>query len=201
MYERNNVIRQFETTIAKHCGAPYGVAVESCTSALLLCCLYFKVKEVTIPKKTYFSVPMSIIHAGGAVRYEDKKWRGAYKLKPYPIIDSAMRFKKDMYNPGDFQCLSFHYAKHIPIGRGGMILTDNKKAAEWFRKMRNDGRREVLKSEDYVTLAGYNFYMTAEQAARGLELFYWRTYGKKDLLDLEMTHVDLTQHIDGKLFK
>src|SRR3990167_9566811 len=190
MYERNSVIRQFEKTIAKHCGAPYGIAVESCTAALLLSCLYLKVKEVTIPKKTYFSVPMSIIHAGGSVKYTDWKWKGAYQLHPYHIIDSAMRFKKDMYHPGVFQCLSFNYAKHIPIGRGGMILTDDKKAATWFRIMRNDGRREIPKEKDHVKLIGYNFYMTPEQAARGLALYYWRICGHKDYEDLEMTHGD-----------
>ena len=190
-YERNDVIRQFENTIAKHCGAPYAIAVESCTSALFLSCLYLKVKEVTIPKKTYFSVPMSIIHAGGKVKYVNKKWEGAYYLRPYPIVDSAMRFKKDMYYPGTFHCLSFHYAKHLPIGRGGMILTDNKKAANWFRLMRNDGRREIPKEKDRVRLIGYNQYMTPEQAARGLSLFYWRAIGK-DLPDLEMTHGDIS---------
>ncbi len=192
MYERNAVIRQFERTIAKHCGAPYGIAVESCTAALLLSCLYFKVKEVTIPKKTYYSVPMSIIHAGGAVKYRDFKWRGAYQLKPYPIIDSAMRFRKDMYEPGMFQCISFQYSKHLPIGRGGMILTDDRKAAEWFRVMRNDGRREIPKEKDNVRLWGWNFYMTPEQAARGLALYYWRFAGRKDQPDLEMTHGDIS---------
>lgn len=192
MYERNNVIRQFEKTIAKHCGSPYGIAVESCSAALFLCCLYLKVQEVTIPKKTYFSVPFGIKHAGGTVRFKELVWRGAYQLKPYPIIDSAMRFKKDMYKPGQFQCLSFQYSKHIPIGRGGMILTDNKKAAEWFKVMRNDGRREIPKEKDRVNLAGFNAYMTANQAARGLELFYWRIFGKKDLPDLKMTHGDIS---------
>ena len=192
MYERNNVVRQFERTIAKHCGSPYGVAVESCSAALFLCCLYLKVKQVTIPKKTYFSVPFSIVHAGGKVKFKDKKWRGAYQLKPYPIIDSAMRFRKNMYKPGDYQCLSFQYSKHIPIGRGGIILTDNKKAAKWFRLMRNDGRREIPKDKDNVKLAGWNAYMTAEQAARGLELFYWLIFGRKDLPDLPMTHGDLS---------
>lgn len=192
MYERNAVIRQFERVIAKHCGAPYAVAVESCTSALLLCCIYLRVGEVTIPKKTYFSVPMSIIHAGGTVKYEDLEWRGAYQLKPYPIIDSAMRFKKDMYKPGQFQCLSFHYAKHIPIGRGGIILTDSKVAAKWFRVMRNDGRREIPKEKDRVRLCGLNAYMTPEQAARGLSLFYWRIHGREDLPDLPMTHGDIS---------
>lgn len=192
MYERNDVVRQFEKTIAKHCGAKYAIAVESCSAALFLCCLYLKVKEVTIPSKTYFSVPFGIKHAGGFVHYEDKKWRGAYQLKPYPIIDSAMRFKKDMYRRGFFQCLSFQYSKHLPIGRGGMILTDDRKARDWFRVMRNDGRREIPKELDRVKLCGWNFYMTPEQAARGLSLFYWRIKGKKDLPDLEMTHGDLS---------
>lgn len=195
MYERNDVIRQFERTIAKHCGAKYGIAVESCTAALTLCLLYHDVKDkvaVVLPKKTYFSVPMSVFHVGGEVKYENKKWLGAYQLWPYPIIDSAMRFKKGMYQAGYFHCLSFHYAKHIPIGRGGMILTDNKKAAAWFRIMRNDGRREIPKEKDRVRESGLNYYMTPEQAARGLSLFYWRIHGQKDLPDLKMTHGDIS---------
>lgn len=192
MYERNEVIRQFEKVIANHCGSPFAVSVESCTAALLLSCLYCKIQTVTIPKKTYFSVPMSIKHAGGYVEYEDLDWVGAYQLKPYPIIDSAMRFKKDMYIQGTFTCLSFHYAKHIPIGRGGMILTDSKKAAEWFRVMRNDGRQEIPKDKDRVKLLGWNFYMNPEQAARGLSLYYWRIHGQPDQPDLPMTHGDIS---------
>ena len=193
MYERNNVIRQFERTIAKYCGAPYGIAVESCSAALFLCCLYCKVKEVIIPKFTYFSVPFSIIHAGGKVRFSNLKWKGAYQLKPYPIIDSAIRLKRNMFKQGFFHCLSFQASKHIPIGRGGMILTDNKKASIWFRKMRNDGRSEIPKEKDKVVLIGWNAYMTPEQAARGLELFYWRIYGKKDMPDINMKYSDLSK--------
>lgn len=192
MYQRNDVIRQFESTIAKHCGSKYAVAVESCTAALFLCCLYLKVKEVTIPRKTYFSVPMSIKHAGGKVKYSKTEWRGAYVLSPYPIVDSAMRFKRNMHIKDSFTCLSFHYAKHIPIGRGGMILTDFKEARDWFQLMRNDGRREIPKEKDRVKLLGYNFYMTPEQAARGLSLFYWRIHNQPDPEDLPMTHGDIS---------
>ena len=201
MYERNNVIRQFERTIAKYCSAPYGIAVESCSAALFLCCLYCKVKEVTIPKRTYFSIPFSIIHAGGKVRFSNLHWKGAYQLKPYPIIDSAVRLKMNMFKLGFFHCLSFQYSKHLPIGRGGMILTDNKKAAEWFRLVRADGRAEVVKEQDYVELIGYNYYMTPEQAARGLSLFYWRIYNRKNLPDIKMKYADLTKHINKELFK
>ena len=192
MWERNNVIRQFERTIAKYCGAPYGITVESCSAALFLCCLYYKVKEVTIPKFTYFSVPCSVVMAGGTVKWTNEKWKGYYQLKNYPIIDSACRFKKNMYKKGFYFCLSFQYAKHLPIGRGGMILTDSKKARDWFRVTRADGRKEIPKEKDSVTLMGYNMYFTSPQAARGLDLFYWRIYGKKDLPDIEMSYIDLS---------
>jgi len=97
-----------------------------------------------------------------------------------------------MFVPGDFTCLSFQYSKHIPIGRGGMILTDDKKAVEWFRVMRNDGRREIPKERDNVKLIGFNFYMTPEQAARGLSLYYWRIFNQPDPQDLPMTHGDIS---------
>lgn len=192
MYERNNVVRQFEKTISEYCGAPFGIAVESCTAAIFLCCLYLKVGKVEIPKRTYHSVPFSILHAGGLVKFCDLKWKGTYQLKPYPIIDSALRFKRKMYQPGEFRCLSFQYSKHLPIGRGGMILTDDEKAVRWFRKMRNDGRREIPKERDRSVPAGWNMYMTPEQAAHGLSLFYWRVYGKKNAPDIRMKYTDLS---------
>ena len=193
MYERNNVIRQFESTIAEYAGAPYGVAVESCSAALFLSCLYLKVKEVKIPKKTYFSVPCGIIHAGGRVNFTDEEWTGAYQLKPYPIWDSAVRFKKNMYIPGSLYCLSFQTSKHLPIGRGGMILTDDEVAVEWLRRMRFDGRDEVPKEQDDVQLIGWNMYMTAEQAARGLDLFYWKVFGREDMPDIKQNYMDLSK--------
>ena len=192
MYERNNVIRQFEETIATHCGAPYGIAVESCSAALFLCCLYCKVQEVHIPKKTYHSVPCGIIHAGGKVKWSDEEWSGAYQLKPYPIWDSAVRFKRDMYIPGSLYCLSFQSSKHLPIGRGGMILCDDIKTEIWLKKMRFDGRREIPKEKDKVDVVGWNMYMTSDQAARGLELFYWRFFGRPDQPDIKQDYMDLS---------
>jgi hypothetical protein len=73
-----------------------------------------------------------------------------------------------------------------------MILTDDNKAAMWFRKMRFDGRDEIPKEKDNVKMMGYNMYLTPEQAARGLELYYWRVYNKKNLSDIEMSYVDLS---------
>ena len=57
------VVRMFEEEIANYTGAPYAISIDSCTNALFLICKYNEVKEVTIPSKTYLSVPQSIIHA------------------------------------------------------------------------------------------------------------------------------------------
>ena len=165
------VVRDFEEELAAYSGSKYAVVVDSCTAALLLSCIYSKVEEVTIPSRTYPSVPCSIIHAGGNVKFKDIEWTGIYQLKPYPIYDGAKRFRRGMYIPGSFHCLSFHAKKILPIGRGGAILTDNKEAYDWFKIASFDGRHPGTPlSEDYFDLIGWNFYMAPEQAARGLLL-------------------------------
>jgi hypothetical protein len=113
---------------------------------------------------------MSIIHAGGSVVFEDGEWQGIYQLKPYPIYDAAKRFTSGMYIPGTHMCLSFHIKKHLKIGKGGMILTDNEEIYEWLKKARYEGRSEVPYKEDSIDLLGWNMYMTPQQAAHGLAL-------------------------------
>lgn len=177
-----DIVAVFENEIAKWAGSKYAVAVESGTAALFLSCVYSKVKEVTIPKFTYPSVPCSIIHAGGTVKFSDDSWKGVYELKPYNIIDGALRFQPNMYK-GGLHCLSFHMKKHLPIGRGGMVLTDDEKAYKWLKKARFDGRDEVPLGEDDLDVLGWNMYLTPEQASRGLQLF--STIHLKSLEDLD----------------
>ena len=169
-----NIVRMFEEEIANLTGAPYAVSVDSCTNALFLICKYLNVQEVTIPSKTYLSVPQSIIHAGGSVTFDKRKetndWKGIYQLKPYPIYDAAKRLTKDMYIPDTFMGLSFHIKKLLPIWKGGMILTDNKEAVKWFKRARYEGRSEKFYKEDDITFNGWNMYMTPQQAAHGLAM-------------------------------
>lgn len=166
------IVKMFEEEVAHYTGAPYAIAVDSCTNALMLCCKYLEVKQVTIPSKTYLSVPQSIIHAGGEPIFDTNAndWQGMYELKPYPIIDAAKRFKSNMYVPGTFMCLSFHIKKILKIGKGGMILTDNKEAIDWFKTARYEGRHEKMYHEDDIDFNGWNMYMTPQEAAHGLAL-------------------------------
>jgi len=124
------IVQMFEEEVAEYTGAPFAVSVDSCTNALFLSCKYLNVDEVIVPKKTYLSVPMSVIHAGGTVCFQDIEWEGQYQLAPYPIFDSAKRLTSNMYIPGTFMCLSFHIKKQLPTGKGGMILTHNSKTVE-----------------------------------------------------------------------
>ena len=173
-YNPYKIVKEFEDAIASYTKSPFAVAVDSCTNALFLCCKYLNAKDVTIPSKTYLSVPMSIIHSGGNVIFdktmETNDWDGIYQLKPYPIYDAAKRLTSNMYIPKSFMCLSFHIKKQLPIGKGGMILTDNKDAVEWFKKARYEGRSEKFYKDDNIDMLGWNMYMTPQQASVGLAL-------------------------------
>jgi len=193
------VVDSFEKRVAEWCGSKYAVAVESGTAAIFLSLMY-KVKVVpkyiTIPKHTYPSIPCSIIHAGFKVRFNDITWEGEYQLFPLNIWDAALRFKKNMYR-GGFQCLSFHIKKHLPIGRGGTILTDDENAYRWLKKARFDGREPVPLSEDNFTMLGWNMYMQPADAARGIQLFevLRQKYpdGMEDLKVEEQSYPDLSK--------
>ena len=168
------IVKMFEEEVADYTGSKYAVSVDSCTNALFLVCKYLNVKEVTIPSKTYLSVPQSIIHAGGEVIFDKSEktnsWVGVYQLKPSPLYDSAKRLTTNMYIPNSFMCLSFHIKKHLKISKGGMILTDNEEAVKWFKKARYEGRSEKLYHEDDIDMLGWNMYMTPQIASQGLSL-------------------------------
>lgn len=165
------IVEQFEKIMAEYVGSKYAVAVDSCTNALFLCCYYLKVGRVTIPSKTYISVPCSIIHAGGSVEFECVDWYGSYQLKPYPIYDSACELSKDMYKPNTYQCVSFSSNKILNIGKGGMIFTDDLESYRWLKLARYEGREQVpLMDQESFQIVGWNMYMTPEQASRGLLL-------------------------------
>jgi len=171
----HEIVEMFEKEISQYAGSKYAIAIDCCTNGLFLCLKYVRREGnvISIPKHTYISVPKQIINAGYKVFFEDREWKGIYQLEPFNVWDSAGRFTKNMYiGNNSLQVLSFQIKKRLPIGRGGVILTDDKKAYEYLTKIRYDGR-DLNKSqlEDDITLFGYHMYMTPEDAARGLILF------------------------------
>jgi dTDP-4-amino-4,6-dideoxygalactose transaminase len=196
------ITEDFERALCDYTGAPYAVTVDNQSNALFLSMMFedIKEKEITIPARTYPSVPCEIIHAGGKVKFKEVKGKtikGAYQLEPTNIWDSALRFTADMYIPGSHMCLSFTGPyKHFKLSKGGAILTDSLEAYHWFKRARYSGRRECSYHDDHFDMLGWNFYMMPEIAARGLLLmnqFYNMDGTKKTMEDLELPYPDLSK--------
>ena len=172
----HRITEQFEQRLCDFTGAPYAVAVDNCSNALFLALKWDGIdgKYVTIPKHTYPAVPCEIIHAGGKVNFfdgGDGLLKGHYILWGTNVIDSALEFSGNMYVKGFSFCLSFTGPyKHLKLGKGGAILTDNEAAYKWFKRARFSGRNECSYHVDEFDMLGWNFYMMPEVAARGLLL-------------------------------
>ena len=170
-----DLVDGFEKLISNFCGSKYGIALDSCTNALFLCLYHKKIKgiDIKIPSKTYLSVPQSILRSGNNPVFYNSEWTGFYQLGGTNIYDCAGRLREKMFIKDSYMCLSFHLKKNIPIGKGGMILTDSKEAYEWMYLAVYEGRdrRKNHDSIDDLETLGWNMYMTPEQAAYGLELY------------------------------
>ena len=152
----------FERTMAEYAGSNFAVAVDNCTDALYLCLKYLNCDKnqdvITIPKRTYASIPMVIHNAGCKYKFDDISWSGAYQLDPYPIYDSALRLTRGMYIQDSFQCISFHRKKILKLTKGGIILTN---------------REDLIKKINSAVFPGYQggplMHVIAAKAAGFLE--------------------------------
>jgi len=96
------ITEDFEKSLSDYTGAPYVVTVDNQSNALFLSLYYEKniknsinTDTITIPSRTYPSVPCEIIHAGFKVDFEPvegKTIKGAYNLIGSNVWDSALRF-------------------------------------------------------------------------------------------------------------
>jgi dTDP-4-amino-4,6-dideoxygalactose transaminase len=201
------ITEDFEKALGDYTGAPYVITVDNQSNALFLALYYenyvagtIQTNEISIPSRTYPSVPCEIIHAGLQVKFEPvkgKTLKGAYQLKGSNVWDSALRFTADMYIPSSFMCISFTGPyKHFKLSKGGAILTDSLEAYLWFKRARYSGRRECSYHDDNFDMLGWNFYMMPELAARGMLLmnqFYNIDGTKKQNSDLELPYPDLSK--------
>ena len=197
----------FEKELGKYTNAPYVITLDNMSNALFLSLYYEKNitktitgDTITIPNRTYPSVPCEIIHSGLKVDFDlvdGRTIKGAYQLKGSNVWDSALRFTADMYIPKSHMCVSFTGPyKHFKLSKGGAILTDNHDAYLWFKRARYSGRRECSYHDDNLDMLGWNFYMMPELATRGMLLmnqFYNSDGTKKRNEDLELPYPDLSK--------
>ena len=166
------IVKKFENKISEFFNAPYAVAVDCCTHGIELCLRYQNLSYISVPKRTYISVPFLANKLKINLKWRDEEWQDYYKVNEHfkPIYDAAVLWKKNSYIPGSFMCLSFQFQKHLSLGRGGMILCDNKNDYIDLKKMTYDGRLPESPWRDQnIETMGYHYYMTPETATNGLE--------------------------------
>ena len=175
-------VTEFESQIAEFFGAPYAVATDSCTHALELCLRHTQEDCITIPKRTYVSVPMTCMKLGLNWHWKEEEWSDYYYLGFTNIIDAAVLWGENTYIPNTYMCLIFQFKKHLNLGRGGAILLQNQEDYDKLKKMSYDGR-DLSRAwiEQDIDTIGYHYYMTPEVAKTGIELLNERkkTPGKK----------------------
>lgn len=186
---------EFEKAFAKVIGAPYCVAVSSCTDAMFLALesLPKKPRVISLPSLTFTATAAVCLHAGIDINFVDidprtflmektKKpsipvhYAGLFCSQPNVVIeDSAHRILLDSFT-GITTCFSFYAIKNITTGEGGMIATNSHRQAQWLQKARLHGlSKDAWKRygkeatpKYLVDFPGWKANMTDVQAAMGL---------------------------------
>lgn len=163
-----STVQLFENKIAEFFGAPYAVAVDSCTHGIELCLRYLEAKYMHCPTRTYVSVPMLAKKLNIDLGWENYEWKNTYCVHDR-VYDAAVLWERDSYKYNSFMSISFQYQKHLSLGRGGMILCPTLEAYQQLKKMSYDGRLPGIpwREQDIDTM-GYHYYMQPELAQLGL---------------------------------
>jgi dTDP-4-amino-4,6-dideoxygalactose transaminase len=169
MFEK---VLEFEKNISEYFGSPYAVATDSCTHAIELCLRYIRCNNITVPSRTYISIPMTCMKLGLDWTWREEEWFDYYYLGHTNIIDAAVLWGENTYIPETYMCLSFQQKKHLSLGRGGAILLQKKEDYDILKKMTCDGR-DLSKPwvEQDISSIGYHYYMTPETAMLGSHKF------------------------------
>jgi dTDP-4-amino-4,6-dideoxygalactose transaminase len=193
-----DIVTKFENRIADFFGSKYAIAVDSCTHGIELALRYQNEKKISVPKRTYLSVPFLAEKLNIQREWRDDDWEDYYWLNysDKKIIDAAVLWKKNSYIDNTFMCVSFQYQKHLSLGRGGVILLDNENDAYILKKMSYDGRLPNIPWRDQnIDCIGYHYYMTPETAQLGLDKLdeailteprKWKTTDWLDLTKMEI---------------
>ena len=163
------IVSRFEVEIASWFGAPYAIAVDSCTHGIELALRLTGADHITVPKHTYLSIPFLADKLNIKRTWKDEDWVDYYYLTGV-VIDAAVLWKPKSYIPNTFMGVSFQYQKHLSLGRGGILLCDNQYDAAELKKMSYDGRLPNIPWRDQdISSIGYHYYMTPETAQLGLD--------------------------------
>jgi len=150
-------VKEFEMRFAEYVGAKYAIAVNSCTTGLILAlkCLGEKNDRVIVPSLTFAATAEAIVNAGKMPYFAEgtelhkidpEEYEGAVTVHLYGenrsfrlpgkfiVEDSAHRIEKNQCeNNPNTVVFSFYATKNMTTGEGGMVCANNKYIAEKIR--------------------------------------------------------------------
>ena len=151
-----NYIEKFEHEWAEYCDMKYGVSCTNGTSAILLSLGALGIgpgDEVVTTAFTFEGTATPILMLGGTPIFEDisedylchdegqtigvhlfgKRLKGEWEIED---CAQAHGIKPN----GLLNTFSFYRTKNLPIGEGGMVVTDDRELADEIRKLRSHGK-------------------------------------------------------------
>lgn len=131
---------EFERQLCQFTGAPFAVATDGATHAIELALRFDHVRYCRFTCWTYISVVQTMLALNIKHDLAAIAWSGEYQFEQTRVWDSARRLQREMYRPGQVQCVSFGPGKPLHLGRVGAILTDDKDLYHWASRARSDGR-------------------------------------------------------------
>jgi perosamine synthetase len=203
-------VAEFERAFAEYVGARYAIALVNGTATLHTALVALGVKpgdSVAVPPLTMSATTIAVLHAGAVPVFVDVDPKTWLKEEPsryvadthiavslyglhygrgaaaHRTIDDAAQTLRRHTVQFPFTSYSFQNSKILPLGEGGMLVTNNEALATRARefsslgyRMRADQPRidpKVLKSPTFERhhSLGWNYRMSDVVAERGLKYF------------------------------
>ena len=206
----DNVVEEFEKTIADYVGAKYACSINSATNAIFLCMLNKNV-VVNLPSMIPPVVANALVTSGNKINFVDNvEWVGdsyvLHQFDDYKIVDSAQKLEENQFekecNSEDLMFFSFYPTKPLGGADGGMIVTDDYEKYKWFKEAVLNGMSYANNNwERKISFPGYKMYMNSIQAQICLNNF--KTFEEKmsslqnlvDIYNRELGYNNSSSHL------
>jgi dTDP-4-amino-4,6-dideoxygalactose transaminase len=206
----DNVVEEFEKTIADYVGAKYACSINSATNAIFLCMLNKNV-VVNLPSMIPPVVANALVTSGNKINFVDNvEWVGdsyvLHQFDDYKIVDSAQKLEENQFekecNSEDLMFFSFYPTKPLGGSDGGIIVTDDYEKYRWFKSAVLNGMSYANNNwERKISFPGYKMYMNSIQAQICLNNF--KTFEEKmsslqnlvDIYNRELGYNNSSSHL------
>ena len=101
------VVHDFESLVSSWFGAKKKIwcKVDSCTHGVELCLRLKGIEKISIPKRTYLSIPFLSHKLGLPLEWRDESWEDYYEISNSGVYDAVL-WKEKSYIPNSMMCFS-----------------------------------------------------------------------------------------------